>query len=109
VPLTFYIYQGRLIPAHVSKPGLVKSACEGSSMFKCPECRYCGRHWQPPAGVIADKGFCDRCGKERRAVAKKVFGLRTLALEDFVGPYILQVSRDNRRAMGSKRIRKSTA
>jgi hypothetical protein len=78
-------------------------------MFKYPECRHCGRPWRPPAGVTADKAFCHRCSKERRAIAKKVLRLRALTPEDFVGPYILQTSRDTRRAVRSHRIRKRTA
>jgi hypothetical protein len=46
-----------------------------------PTCRFCGRKWQPRAGVCSDGAYCDACSYERREAARAVFaneGKRTV-------------------------------
>jgi len=58
-----------------------------------PRCRHCNREWMPGHGVVAAEDFCRKCRKERRAKAKRAFGLRPLTPADFDGPYLLPRAR----------------
>lgn len=57
-------------------------------MIKLPRCRHCNLVWKPRLSVVADKAYCSRCRKERRQIAKRVFGLHPLTVEDLQGPYL---------------------
>jgi hypothetical protein len=58
-------------------------------MLKLPRCKHCNRIWLPSHGTVASKDFCNRCRRERRLTAQKVFGLRPITPEDTNGRYIL--------------------
>ena len=60
--------------------------------ISAPKCRFCGREWMPRPGEDATLHYCHdpECSKERRRLAKEVFGPRiTIVSAD--GRYLLTV------------------
>jgi hypothetical protein len=57
-------------------------------MFALPVCRFCEQVWCPGENVVADRAFCARCRKERRAAAAEKLGTQGVTAEELNGRYI---------------------
>jgi len=54
-----------------------------------PTCRYCGRHWRPAEGVVADAAHCKKCASGRQAIAKSRLDLKRVTPADLTGRFLL--------------------
>jgi hypothetical protein len=58
------------------------------AMITRPLCRMCSKPWAPPPGMTASQGYCRRCRKQRRTIAKRVLSLGPVTPNDLDGPYL---------------------
>ena len=61
-----------------------------------PRCRFCGRPWRPPEGVVAAKAYCTVCSDERRALAAAALEIRPPTDADVDGDYLVMRKRATR-------------
>lgn len=88
----------KLIPAHV--PFMFSDSREDDQnartimkALRLPVCRFCGRNWHPPEGVVAADSFCSVCSGDRKARAIKTLGAKKPVRIPNMGSYALPPKR----------------